>query len=380
MLRLGRVVRGLAGAGLLSAVVWSFASAGGAAAQGADPLSASVFASASALTHQTATGSEPISGPDDITALAGRIYVGFQNGVGSQGEPSATGNKDSTIVAFDSSGKPLAQWDVVGKCDGLTADPLTHRLIATVNEDGSSSLYVIDPDAGSTPVHYSYNEPLPSNGGTDAISIYRGAILISASAPGTIGAAAPQAAYPAVYRVELNASTHVATVHEIFSDEAKATSANTGSQEGTTVALALIDPDSNEIVPAGARFAGDFMVTSQADMEQIYVADAGAGTQKLSVLALSQSVDDTAWATSHEGALYTTDNANDTIYRVRGPFEPGAAFVAVTPCDAGNAPSTCPGPGFPPNYLGALNVNTGKVSRVELSGPEIHPQGLLYLP
>jgi hypothetical protein len=361
--------------------VWSFASAGGAAAHGPDAFTASVFASARALTHQTAKGSEPLAGPDDITALDGRIYVGFQNAVGSQGEPSPTGNQDSTIVAFDSSGRPVAQWDVVGKCDGLTADPLTHRVIATVNEDGNSSLYVIDPDAGSTPVHYSYNGPLPSNGGTDAISIYHGAILISASAPGTTGAAAPQAAYPAVFRVELNASTHVATVHGIFSDEAKATSANTGSQQGTAVALALIDPDSNEVVPAGARFAGDFMVTSQADEQQIYVSDAGAAGQKLSVLALSQSIDDTAWATAHVGALYTADNANDTIYRVRGPFEPGEAFVAVTPCDAGNAPSTCPGPGFPPNYLGALNTSTGQIGRVELSGgAEVQPHGLLYLP
>ncbi|MGH2851603.1 MAG: hypothetical protein ACRDLP_13410 [Solirubrobacteraceae bacterium] len=287
--------------------MWSFASAGGAAAQGTDAFTASVFASAGALTHQTAKGSEPIAEPDDITALAGRIYVGFQNGVGSQGEPSPTGNEDSTIVAFDSSGRPVAQWDVLGKCDGLTADPLTHRVIATVNEDGNSSLYVIDPDAGSTPVHYSYNEPLPSNGGTDAISIYHGAILISASAPGTTGAAAPQADYPAVYRVELNASTHVATVHGIFSDEAMATTANTGSQEGTALALALVDPDSNEVVPAGAAF----MLTSQADQEQIYVSDAGAAGQKLSVLALSQSVDDTAWASDREGALYTADNAND---------------------------------------------------------------------
>lgn len=38
----------------------------------------------------------------------------------------------------------------------------------------------------------------PHNGGTDAIAVYHGQLFISASAPGTAGAAAPNAAYPAV--------------------------------------------------------------------------------------------------------------------------------------------------------------------------------------
>lgn len=53
--------------------------------------------------------------------------------------------------------------------------------------------------------HYSYGKnPLPHNGGTDAISFYDGHMLISASAPGTAGAAAPNPAYPAVYWVTLD--------------------------------------------------------------------------------------------------------------------------------------------------------------------------------
>src|SRR5579859_5919252 len=40
--------------------------------------------------------SEGLSQPDDIVALGGNLYVGFQNGVGSQGEVSISGNLDST--------------------------------------------------------------------------------------------------------------------------------------------------------------------------------------------------------------------------------------------------------------------------------------------
>ena len=112
--------------------------------------------------------------------------------------------------------------------DGLTADPARNIVIATVNEDLNSSLYTIDPLAGTGGIqHYAYNEPLPHNGGTDAISIVGGQIVVSASAPGTIGKPAPQPAYPAAYTVTLRRS-HVAAVAPVFFDEEQATVANTG--------------------------------------------------------------------------------------------------------------------------------------------------------
>jgi hypothetical protein len=340
-----------------------------------------VFATGAKIRHMTPKGSQTISQPDDITYLGGHIFVGFQNGVGPQGQASTTGNKDSTIVEFNLNGHAVDHWDVVGKCDGVTADPLTDRVIATVNEDAHSSIYLIDPGAGKA-VHYRYNEPLPSHGGTDAIEVYHGLILLSASAPGTTGAAAPRPNYPAVYRAEFDAKTHVATVHALFYDEALAKVTNTNSaQRGKRVRLALTDPDSNEDVPAYAeRFAGDFMLTSQGDKEQIFVTDAGGPHQALSVLKLSDSVDDTAWPSDRSGAIYTTDNSNNTVNKITGPFRRGSVFVADTPCDANGAPSTCPAPGFPPNYLGELNPRTGVITRVDLHGPAAAAQGMLFLP
>jgi hypothetical protein len=336
-----------------------------------------VFAFATGITHRTATGSEAVSKPDDITSLGGRIYVGFANGVGPQGQASTTGNRNSTIVEFSTSGRKLKQWDIVGKCDGLTADPGLGRVIATVNEDANSSLYLISP--AGTAVHYSYSRPLPSNGGTDALSIYQGQVLVSGSAPGTVGKPAPQASYPAVYRVTFNGQARVATLHALFSDEAAATTANIPGS-GKHVRLALTDPDSNEVVPAFAsRFAGDFMLTSQGDLEQIFVSGAGPRHQSLSVLKLSRSVDDTAWATGATGALYATDGGG-TINKVTGPFRRGEVLVATTPCGQNNAPSTCPAPGFPANYLGELNPRTGAITKIAVSGPAFAPSGMLFGP
>jgi hypothetical protein len=321
--------------------------------------------------------SEPLTDPDDITSMGRYLFTAFQNGVGSQGEPSSDGNTDSTVIEFTGSGRVLRQWDIKGKCDGLTADPLRGEVIATVNEDANSSIYTIAPWGGKVR-HYTYSEPLPHFGGTDAIEIYHGRVLVSASAPGTTGAAAPQPTYPAVYVVTFHPATHIAHVSPLFYDEASATVANVGATRGTTVKLALTDPDSNEVVPfSAARFGGDFMLTSQADMEQIFVRP-GRGGLHLSVLQLSQSVDDTAWTRGRSGRLYGPDASSDTIDEVTG-LRPGAVIVAVTPCDAGNAPATCPAPGFPDNYLGWLNPWTGTITPVALTGPQYQPKGLVFI-
>jgi hypothetical protein len=261
--------------------------------------------------------SEALADPDDITVLGHHLYTAFQNGVGPQGEPSADGNTASTVVEFTAAGQVIRQWDIRGKCDGLTADTAAHLVIATV----------------------------------------------------------PQPGYPAAYSVTFNGASHVATVVPLFSDEAAAVVANLGADHGKVVRLALTDPDSNEIVPAsGPRFGGDFMVTSQGDKEQIFLRDG-----RLTVLRLSQSVDDTAWAQSPSGRIFGASTSGDAIDEVTGRFPPRSIFVAVTPCDAANAPATCPAPGFPSNYLGQLDPRTGHITRVPVTGPAFEPQGMVFV-
>jgi hypothetical protein len=165
----------------------------------------------------------------------------------------------------------------------------------------------------------------------------------------------------------------------VFFDEAPATVANVGSADhGKTVHLALTDPDSSSVVPhSAARFAGDFMLTSQGDLEQIFLSrhhDHG-----LSVLQVSQSIDDSAWATARAGRLYATDSSSDTVDVVTGRLRGGTMLVAVTPCNANSAPSTCPAPGFPANFLGSENLQTGQISPVPVRGPNLQPKGMVFV-
>jgi hypothetical protein len=306
--------------------------------------------------------------PDDLTAMDGAIFTAYQNGIGPNGEAAPNGEKQSAVVGYGFDGSVLNTWRLTGKVDGLTADPELGVLIATVNEDGNSSLYTIQPGvsgaAGVT--HYMYDQTsLAHGGGTDAISIYQGQILISASAPSP----AP-ADVPAVYLVQLAGG--VAHLTSFFSDEATATVANAGASG--QVQLALTDPDSNAVVPfTSPRFGGDFVLDSQGDQQQIYVRGLSPSPQTMSVLNLTQSVDDTQWITKPAGTLYATDPTANEIVAVQGDFDPGTAFTSATPGDANNAP---PNPG--PNFLATLDLQTGAVTAVP--GLTIQPVGLLYVP
>lgn len=345
-------------AGAIAVVSTAF----GAAATTAtgDGLSVEVFAS----------GGASFSKADDITAMNGSVFVSWQNGVGPQGEPAANGNTQSSVVQYSLDGGVLNSWQLTGRCDGLSADRQNNRLIATVNEDGNSSLYVIFPSAapGAQLVHYAYSpNPPVHGGGTDAAHIYRGQIFLTASNPS-------DSTQPAVYRASLSGG--VATLSPVFFDNSTAIVANTNDPaRGSAVGLSLSDPDSNSVVPGSSpRFGGDFMQDSQGDGLEVFAQDAGTAAQQLFVLTLSgagasTAVDDTVWATAARGTIYATDGKS-TVYAVTGFFTVGTAYSTVSPGNA-NTPSS------QPNYLATLDLNTGLLTPV--SGVTFTPKGLVFV-
>lgn len=253
-----------------------------------------------------------VTGPDDIARLGDNLFVGYQNGVGPKGEPAPSGQTKSTVVEYDAHGKQIASWDVTGKVDGLGADPRGNRVIATVNEDGNSSLYTITPNergewggqhTGAGVVrHYQYNQnPLPHGGGTDSVVVRGGTIFITASAP----AANADGTYskPAQYTAKLANGT--ATLTPVVADNVVATNALTGKK----VTLNLSDPDSSELVPhSAARFGGDLLVSSQGDGQLVFLAHPGQHNQQATVLPLNTQLDDSAFATDTRGTLYVVDS------------------------------------------------------------------------
>lgn len=319
-------------------------------------------------TGMTTDQGYPLTKPDDIVRSGDRLFVAFQNGVGADGSKAPNGNPKSTVVELTPDGKLLNHWDLIGKIDGLGVDPALQAVVATVNEDGGSSLYTIHSGGEDSIItHYCYDKrPLPHGGGTDSIAFYDGKLIISASAPSATPARAP-AVYIATLTPDQPAScpgtgtaTGTAVLTNGFSDAAAATPAN----QGAPSRLSLTDPDSSTVVPESAlRFGGTFMLDSQGDRQQIYTTDPAAGSD-LRVLQLSQPVNDTAFVTSAEGALYATDPSTNSVDRIDGPLQVGQVVVAVTPDTA-------------PNHLGQLNLGTGEVTALTLSAP-LHPAGLVF--
>lgn len=315
--------------------------------------------------HLVASAPAGVSGPDDIVKLGDHLFVAYQNGVGAKGEPAPGGNTKSTVLEYTQKGQKVGSWNLTGKVDGMGADPQHGRVVATVNEDGNSSLYTIKPGrhGHATVAHFTYGpKPLPHGGGTDSVLAYGGTLYISASAPAA-NADGKTYSKPALLSVKL--SGHTAKWTAVLSDNAKAKDAVTGK----TTTLNLSDPDSSENVPSSVkRFGGDFLLDSQGDKQLVFLGNLGErkGKTQATVLNVNTQVDDTAFAPKAHSTLYVVDSDSSKIFAITGPFKAGEALVSV-PKDSDALVHT----------LGLLNLKTGAISTF---GTGIaNPKGLLFV-
>jgi hypothetical protein len=158
-----------------------------------------------------------LTSSDDITRLDNHIFVTYQNNANAEGTPAGA---QSTVVEYASDGSVLKRWNLTGRCDGLSADPKAHQLLATVNEDANSSLDVIRPTAAPPdqirPLAYSPDPASVSGGGADALTGLGGAIYVTASNPSSTTA-------PAMFRLSIPRHGLTAFLKPVFADNAQAT-------------------------------------------------------------------------------------------------------------------------------------------------------------
>jgi hypothetical protein len=312
------------------------------------------------------------SGPDDITNLATPgvdggmpvLWTEYQNGVMNDGSPGPGGVTNSTVAGYDAStGALVKTFSVAGHVDGLTADPGIHALIATANEDNNSSLFVIDPSAG-TVVNYAYS-PSPATsgvGGTDSIAVIGSQIYVAHSNPKDTTQAAD-------YSVTLDGTTHTARLTPGYFDNSTATDAVTGS--ATT--LGLTDPDTNLTMPMSApRFGGQLATISQADGQIIFSSN-NTGVPRLTVLNVTDNksgntppIDGLAMATTNKGTLYVVDAAGNKIQALDTTGWPAGTVFVGEPSDNKNP------------LVGTLDLTTGQIT--PLTNSFVSPKGLLFVP
>lgn len=282
--------------------------------------------------------------PDSIALLGDHIFIGFGNGVATNGSDG----KSSTIVEYDRNGNVITTYSVKGHNDGLKVNPNTHQLWAMQNEDANPNLVIIDPKTQTQTV-YTFG-PTPHGGGYDDIAFWGNEVFVSASNPSNN----PNTA-AAIVKAQISGST--VNVTGIMAGTATATDIPTD----TPISLNLQDPDSMHFNPLG-----DLVLDSQADGELIILHHPGAIDQAVYHLALTldgatTQIDDTIYATSSHGVILVSDRDGETIYAIsRDIFKPAAAYSAT------------------PTSVGALDLDTGIITNV-VTGM-VSPHGMAFVP
>ncbi len=317
------------------------------------------------------------SKPDDITAMSGVMYVTYQNNAGSDGMPA--GSK-STVVALDGTGAVIQTWSITGRVDGLTADPVHRRILATANEDLNSTLFLITP--GSKALQHLTYSPDPAqkgsdgtNGGTDSVSVGSdGTVYVAHSNPEAKLRVPNNPA--AVYRLTVSGASAKLTPLFNVNDTARAINPDRGSP--TNAPLGLTDPDSNRLI---AGSSGDVLIQdAQADSTLVFATHLSSGTPKLSRLNLvnagaqvggpTPQVDDIERVTG-PGTLYVADQGSGRIYRMdTASVSPGTYFVSQPKPSKGDLPNRAD--------VGTLNIHSGVVTALHTG--LVSPKGLLFIP
>ncbi|HEV7995473.1 MAG TPA: hypothetical protein VGP52_04355 [Stellaceae bacterium] len=280
------------------------------------------------------------SAPDSIAVVGNDVFVGY----GNNGNPDGSGGAVSTIAEYSSSGALLNTTSVVGHNDGLRYDPADGKLWALQNEDANPNLVLITPTTLAKSAPFSFSAT-PHGGGYDDVAFGFGKAFISASNP----ANNPNTA-PAIISATLNGSTVAVT--GVLNANATATVINTGA----TTTLNLQDPDSMNFTPDG-RLAPD----SQADSQLVFVSNPAQPSQSVSVLDLTNQIDDTVFAGGGQRTLLFAAKGDDAVYQLTGVFGPGTAYSAAASNSA--VPNT--------DFIGALDLAGGELSPIVsgLSGP-----------
>jgi hypothetical protein len=299
--------------------------------------------------------SAKVSSPDEITGLDGNVFVGYQNGVGTMGQPSQTGQTASTVVEYNEHGKEVAHWNLKGRVDGLAADSRHHRIIATVNKTGNSSIYTIAPHGEHGAVkHYLYSS-LPHGGGTAGVTVHDGAVYVVASSPKLNADNITTAGRPGMYKVAFSGTTAMTT--PVFDDGIQVT-----PPKGSSYPANFNDPDFGTFAPASVPgVGGDLVVNSPNQGEVLVVQHLGQADQSAKV-KFQPFPGDVAFATTPSGTLYAVDGLNNDIVAITGHFSPEETFTSN------------------PSGLSTVNIQSDLLIPTTFSSDIKSSKGLLFVP
>jgi hypothetical protein len=288
------------------------------------------------------------TGPDSITVGGGAVWVSYTNGADSTGK---SGN--STVVNYGTDGAVRHTYSIAGSVDGLKIEPKTGLVWAMQNQDGNSTLTLIDPKNGITPNSPLHYKVASSTRGYDDVVFRDGQIFLSYTNP-------VSASDPTIQRLENRTSPLIVT--DVLTMGAMGTNLATDKSNQLT---SQNDPDSLKLTPGGG-----LMLTSGDDGQLIFVLNPDSEHPNVAFLSLVDSkhaavsgLDDAIIATSEAGTFYLTDTNNNRVLKIEADsIAPGSLYACVGSL----------------NEFVRVNIETGVVTSVvnNLNAPH----GLVFIP
>ena len=249
-----------------------------------------------------ATAPNGSKSPDSITSGNGSIWVQYGNGAKSDGSGGS-----STIVQYDLLGTVQNTYTLPGLADGLKVDPATGDVWALQNQDGNSTVTLIDPATGQVSAPLSYAAPYvygaDSTRGYDDVAFVGQKVFLSYTNPKNPGDAVVQQLTNGTAPFGSLQTTDVLR----FGDTG--TNLVTGELNQP---LPVTDPDSLKSLPDGS-----LILTGENDKAFTIITNPGTTQQSASFVTLpagSASPDDVIMPTTTSGTFYVSNqNGNDIV-------------------------------------------------------------------
>ena len=251
-----------------------------------------------------APGPKGTSGLDSLTTGNGALWAEYGNGVDSTGADG----KSSTIVEYNPDGSIKQTIAITGSVDGLKVDPNTGVVWALQNQDGNSTLSLIDPKTGSVGAPLSYAVTSTTRG-YDDVAFVNGQVYLSYTNP-----ASPS---DPVLQQLVNGNEPIGTLVTKNLETLGDTGTNIAT--GKIATLPLTDPDSLKSLPDG-----DLIQTGEADGALVITHDAGTAAQSerfvLLNLPAGQSPDDAIVPSTSSGTFYVSNAGTNQVeaYKISG--------------------------------------------------------------
>ena len=288
------------------------------------------------------------TGPDSITLSRNSVWVSYTNGADSTGLSGS-----STVVQYKLNGKVRHTYSIAGSVDGLKVDPRNGHVWALQNQDGNSTLSVINPKTHTVagPIPYAVKS---ATEGYDDVVFRLNQVFMSYTNP-----ASPT---DPIIQLLKNGSDPLG-VRPILLMGATGTNLATGQANQP---VTQNDPDSLKLTPTG-----DLMLSSGDDGQLLFVEKPGRPDQSVSFVTLLDpatglhvsGLDDAVFAAARKGIFYLADTGNNRILKIEVDRVPvGALFASIGSL----------------KELAVVDIHTGHVTPLvsNLNGPH----GLEFVP